>query len=286
MQKNFIDTEDFDISFTQLENAAVVIIPVPFDGTSTYGKGADLGPDAILDAAPHLEFYDIETQSEVFRKGIFTAEAIIEEQVDDMVATVFDKCSKYIRNKKMIVLLGGEHSVSIGSIQAHAAEFPNLTVLQFDAHSDMRNEYHGSIFNHACVMARAKELCNVVQVGIRSIDKSELENIPANQVFYAENIRNQSDWKEQMLSKITENVYITIDLDVFDPSIMPSTGTPEPGGMYWYEVIDALNLVCQNRNVVGFDVVELAPTQYNKAPDFMAAKLIYKLLTYKYFYAK
>jgi agmatinase len=172
--------------------------------------------------------------------------------------------------------------VSIGAIQAHAEKFRNMSVLQLDAHSDLRDKYQDSKFNHACVMARVKEMCPVVQVGIRSMDIEEKKSMTAGSVFFAEDIYNDRSYIDSVIEKLTDNVYITIDLDVFDPSVMPSTGTPEPGGMLWYDVLALLKSVCEKKSVVGFDVVELCPNESNKGPDFTAAKLIYKMLAYKF----
>jgi agmatinase len=230
-----------------------------------------------------MELYDIETDSEVFKKGIFTEEITGGDITTlEMIDAVNGTTRYYLENNKFVVVIGGEHSVSIGSIKAHAKHFENLTVLQLDAHADLREEYNGSKYNHACVMARTKELCPIVQVGIRSMDSSEKDSMDKSGVFFAMDIYNTTDWIKKVISKLSENVYITIDLDVFDPSIMPSTGTPEPGGLLWYDVLELLKTVSEKKNLVGFDVVELCPDSRNTAPDFMAAKLIYKLLSYKF----
>ncbi len=269
--------------YDNLDKAKVVILPVPYDGTSTWIKGADKGPDAILEASANMELYDIETNSEVYKKGIFTAPAVSEAQSPEkMTEAVYAASLQYVTAKKFLVTLGGEHSISVGAIQAYAETYPNLTVLQFDAHSDMRPEYEGSRFNHACAMSRAVEMCPIVQVGIRSMDVDEKKYIHPDRIFYAENRYRDTDWMHKALDLLSENVYITIDLDVFDPSIMPSTGTPEPGGLLWHEVLDMIRLVNAKTNIVGFDVVELCPNTINKAPNFLAAKLIYKILSYKY----
>lgn len=173
--------------------------------------------------------------------------------------------------------------MSAGAIAAYAKRFKKLTVLQLDAHSDMREEYHGSKYNHACVMARAKDLCPVVQVGIRSMDIGEKPNIKKDRVFFAEKIRDNKNWIKDVVAKLTDEVYLTIDLDVFDPSIVPSTGTPEPGGLGWYEVLDLIREVIKQKKLVGFDVVELAPNPKEKASDFVAAKLVYKIIAYQFF---
>jgi agmatinase len=261
----------------------IAIVPVPYDGTSTWIKGADKGPQAILEASANMELYDIETNSEVYRNGIFTAGFITEsESPEKMVGAVYNEVNNLIGLGKFPVIIGGEHSVSIGSILAFAQNFSDLSVLQIDAHSDMRDEYEGSKNNHACVMARAREVSSIVQVGIRSCDSEELPSIDTKRVFFAHQIHDNDEWMEKAVSMLTKNVYITIDLDAFDPSIMPSTGTPEPGGMGWYQVITFVEKVIAARKLVGFDVVELCPSEGNKAPDFMAAKLIYKILSLKF----
>ncbi len=273
--------------YSNPENAAVVIVPVPYDRTSTWGKGADKGPAAIIDASANMELYDIEIDSEVYRLGIFTDEPVKEQSSPEkMAGAVAGRVAKHISYGKFTVLLGGEHSVSIGAAKAHAEKYHNLTVLQLDAHADLRDEYDGSKYNHACVMARIKRFCPVVQVGIRSMDASEKKSIEKENTFFAKDIHNNTGWIAKVISRLTENVYITIDLDVFDPSIMPSTGTPEPGGLLWYDVLHLLKTLCKKKNLVGFDVVELCPNQNNKAPDFLAAMLIYKLLSYKFRNAK
>jgi agmatinase len=266
-----------------LQDAKIVIIPVPYDETSTWVKGADKGPAAMIEASANMELYDIETDSEVYKKGIFTDNAVEEKSSPEkMVKAVTEKVRRYIKKGKFTVVIGGEHSVSIGSVKAHIENDRDITVLQLDAHSDLRNEYNGSKHNHACVMARMRELAPIVQVGIRSMDSSEKKSINRENTFFAKDIYKDKDWIQRVVSKLSDKVYITIDLDVFDPSIMPSTGVPEPGGLLWYDVLTLLRQVFDKRDVVGFDVVELCPNKNNKAPDFLAAKLIYKLLSYKF----
>ena len=269
--------------YSQYHESAVVLLPVPYDGTSTYGKGADKGPEAMLDAAENMELYDIETDSEVFRKGIYLAESIEEKSnPEQMVIAVHKAVEYHLNNHKFIGLFGGEHSVSIGSIRAFSERFPELTVLQLDAHSDMRPAYEGSPFNHACAMHEASKNCKLVQVGIRSMDASEKEFIDPDHLFTTYAIRENKYWKEDVVNLLGALVYVTIDLDVFDPSVIPSTGTPEPGGLYWNEILDLLKMVFRNTRVVGFDIVELAPKQGFPASDFNAAKLLYKILSYKF----
>ena len=267
--------------FSSAEDAAIVLIPVAYDGTSTWIKGADKGPAAIIEASANMELYDIETDSEVYRRGIFTEEEIGGQiTTREMIDAVHDAVQYYLEQGKFTVVIGGEHSVSIGAIKAHARQYEKLTVLQLDAHADLRDEYNGSTYNHACVMARAKEFCPIVQVGVRSMSISEKESAVESQMFLAEDIHDNTDWIKKVISRLSDDVYITIDLDALDPSIMPSTGTPEPGGLLWYDVLTLLRMVSEKKNVVGFDVVELCPDSSNKAPDFLAAKLIYKLLSY------
>jgi len=263
------------------ENSKIVILPVPYDMTSTWIKGADNGPDAIIEASAHMELYDIETDCEAFWHGIHTAPSVLEdESPEDMVQAVKERVASFLQKEKFIVVVGGEHSVSIGAIEAHSEKFPGMGVLQLDAHADMREEYEGSKNNHACVMARAKENCPTVQVGIRSMDREE--KIDSETIFFAHDIQGKVSWMDEAIALLPEKVYITLDLDVFDPSIMPSTGTPEPGGLLWYETLTFLRRVFEEREVVGFDVVELCPNPTDKAPDFFAAKLIYKMLSYRF----
>jgi agmatinase len=240
--------------------SGIIIVPVPYDETSTWIKGSDRAPDAILEASVNLEFYDVETATEVHKKGIHTIQPVTE--------------------RKSPVLIGGNHTISIGSVKAFSEHFSDLTVLQLDAHSDLRQEYEGSKYNHACSMARARELAPIVQVGIRSMSVDELPFADPDRIFYAHDLYYDKQLYASAIQKLSDNVYITVDLDVFDPSIMPSTGTPEPGGPHYYELMHFLREVAKSKNVVGFDVVELCPSSTNKSPDFIAAKVIYQLLSY------
>lgn len=261
----------------------IIIVPVPYDETSTWMKGADKGPDAILEASVNLEFYDVETSSEAHLKGIFTMNPIIQKSSpENLVEDVYYRILSLLADNKYPVVIGGNHTVSIGSIKAFAEYYSNLSVLQLDAHSDLRNEYEGSELNHACAMARAREMAPIVQVGIRSMAAEELLNAEKDRIFYAHELYYKKKLYDKAIKKLSENVYITIDLDVFDPSIMPSTGTPEPGGPDYYELLHFLKKVMQKKNVVGFDIVELCPSSVNKAPDFIAAKIIYQLLSYRF----
>jgi len=265
------------------DDASVVIVPVPYDGTSTWVKGADKGPEALIEASGQLELYDIETDSEVYRRGIHTDGPVLDlDDPETMVQAVYDRVYRWLAQKKFVVLIGGEHSVSIGAVQACSEHYSNLSVLQFDAHADLRDTYEGSRFNHACVAARMKEWCPLTQVGIRSMDAAERSPSGNVSTFFAHRMKDDPLWIDRMLDTLDNNVYISFDLDVFDPSLMASTGTPEPGGLFWYEVLDILRLVIREKNLVGFDIVELCPNPLNRAPDFTAAKLLYKMLSYHY----
>lgn len=269
--------------FSDYKKSKITVLPIPFDKTSSWQKGADKGPRAMIDASRNVELYDIETNSEVYKKGIFTDKPIKAATSALMVKKAYEKTLELLNDNKFVVALGGEHSVSVGVIKAYAEKFKDLSVLHLDAHSDRRDSYEGDKLSHASAMARAEEAVkDVISIGIRSMDSSELKSIKKDKIFYAEEIRKSDDWIKNATGKLSKNVYITIDLDVFDSSIMPSTGTPEPGGLNWYQVIDLLKEVSKSKNIVGFDVVELMPT-FNKAPDFLAAKLIFKLLSYKFF---
>jgi len=274
---------DLPEEYTGLDNSAVVILPVPYDGTSTWVKGADKGPDALIEASCNMEIYDIETKTEPWIHGIHTAEPVMEKSSPEaMSEEVYRRTLEYLKMDKLTVVIGGEHSVSIGTIKAHHEHFENLTVVQIDAHGDLRPEYEGSTHNHACVMARARELGPIVQVGIRSMCTEELPGLDERNVFYAHYIRRNPNWMLEALARTSDNIYLTIDLDGFDPSIMPSTGTPEPGGLLWYDVIEFVQLLIRSRQLVGFDINELCPNPSAKASDFLAAKLLFRILAMKF----
>ena len=264
------------------ENSKVVLVTVPYDGTSTWGKGADKGPELFLDASENMELYDIETDSEPYLQGVYRAGEVSENSTPEkMVEAVYNKTKELIKDReKLFTLIGGEHSVSIGSIRAVGEEYKQLTVLQLDAHTDLRPEFHGSKNNHACAVFEANQKHKLVQVGIRSMDAEEKQYLPHNRVFFAHEIANNENWIKEVLEKVTGNVYITIDLDAFDPSIAPSTGTPEPGGLQWYPTLKLLKKVFKKCNVVAFDIVELMDSPQAKPTAFLAAKLYYKMLAY------
>lgn len=269
--------------FAQIDKAKIVLIPVPYDGTSTWGKGADKGPDAFLEASENMELYDIETDSEVYKKGIFLTEPIHETSSPEaMVNKVHETVKQYIKRNKFVTVFGGEHSISIGTIRAFNECFENLTVLHIDAHADLRESYENSPYNHACAVHEASTTTNLVQVGIRSMDAIEKTFMDEEKTFFAHDMVNDEFWIDNVIEFLGENVFITLDLDVFDPSICPSTGTPEPGGLIWYETLEFLKRVFEETNVVGFDIVELCPNPIDRSSDFLAAKLYYKMLSYKY----
>ena len=274
---------DIPVKYADENTAKIVILPVPYDDTSTWLKGADKGPAAITEASANMELFHIETDTEVYINGIYTAPPVTENSTPEAMAeAVYKQVRRYLEHGKFIVTTGGEHSISIGAIRAHAEAFEDFCILQLDAHADLREEYEGSRFNHACVMARAKECGKIIQAGIRSMDSSEKENMNPENMFFAHYIHSNPSWIKEIAEKLAKNVYITIDLDVFDPAIMPSTGTPEPGGLSWYDVISLMRTVNEKSNITGVDIVELCPQETNKAPDFLAAKLIYNILSYKF----
>lgn len=274
---------DIPAPYNDRKKAKIAVLPVPYDGTSTWLKGADKGPVALMEASRVVELYDIETGAEVYKQGIYTCPILkIDPAPEKMVQDVEKAVAVLLEEGKFVVTIGGEHSITSGSVKAHKALYKDLSVLQLDAHSDLREEYKGSRFNHGCAIARVKDICPAVQVGIRSMGAEEKDSFDPRNMFLAEDIVSGYDWIGRAIDRLTGNVYVTIDLDVFDPSIMPSTGTPEPGGLGWYQVLALLKALTEKKKVVGFDVVELCPSPANKAPDFMAAKLVYKFLTYIY----
>jgi len=270
---------------SEYASSRVVILPVPFGGTVTYRPGTEKGPEAIRVASQQVELFDEETRREPYRFGIHSAPPVAIRGRDPlpMVQEVEKRVRRYLHDGKFVVTLGGEHSISPGAVKPYAEAFPGLTVVHFDAHSDLRESYHGTRHNHACAGARMREHARLIQIGIRSqspeeralIDRGEVETLFAYQMA-------EGDWGAAVLAKIPEGtpIYVTVDLDYFDPSIMPSTGTPEPGGGEWYPTLRFLRRLSQRTRIVGFDVMELAPVAGLHAPDFLSARLVYKLLAY------
>lgn len=288
LKKNFLSIEK---EFSSYQNSTVAIISCPYEKTTSYGKGTAKGPKAILEASHYVEFFDEETEKEVcFEKGIASLESIDfkKHSAKKTLDLIYSHVKNIIDDKKFVIVLGGEHSISTAPIKAHFDSYSDLSILHFDAHSDLRYEYEGSKFSHACFASRVAEFTTkITQVGIRAQCKEEFQFIKDNEIktYYAHQIRQRNfdeSLKNEIVSTLDKNVYMTFDVDYFDPSIMPSTGTPEPNGFYWHETMKLLKEVCAKRNLVGFDVVELAPRKDFTFPDFLTAKLIYKILNYKF----
>jgi agmatinase len=268
--------------YAAYETSRVVILPVPYDSTTTARAGAREAPQAIIDASADMELYDVFLEREPFLVGIHTlpevapqsdSPAAMAERVESIVAELLD-------DGKFVVTLGGEHTVAVGPLRAHAKRTPDLSVLAFDAHSDMRDEYLDSALNHACTLRRISDLCPVTQVGLRSASREEHEYIRSRgfHFYQPHEYRALADGAAVVASHLTEHVYITIDLDCFDPSLMGGVGTPEPGGLTWEEVNAILFEVARTRRIVGFDVTELAPDYGLRHNAQTAAKLTYRLI--------
>ena len=269
--------------FSKIETAKIVLVPVSYDGTSTWQKGTDKAPLAFLEASENMELYDIETNTEVYKNGIYLSDLLSDFKTpENMIETVYKTTKKYIDKNKFVTIFGGEHSISIATVRAFNDSFENLSVLHIDAHADLREVYGDTKYNHACAMYEANSSTNLVQVGIRSMHIDELNVMNKDNVFFAQEMASNEYWIDDVIEKLSKNVFISFDLDAFDPSILPSTGTPEPGGLFWYETLDFLFRVFKEKNVVGFDIVELCPNEKDRSSDFLAAKLYYKMLSYKF----
>jgi agmatinase len=272
------------------DSSKIVVLPVPYEHTVSYGGGTGRGPKGILDASKYVEFYDEELGTELCKKvGIATLPAVsFGKRADEKAMTkIYDSVKKLLADDKFVAVLGGEHTISQAPIKAYLEKYPDLSVLHFDAHADLRDTYEGSKFSHACVMARVCEFMDptrLVQIGIRALSTEEVEFIRRKGVttFYAHQIRASENWIAAVLPRLSQNVYVSFDVDAFDPPIMPSTGTPEPNGLFWPETMKLLHLVGQQKNIVGFDVVEFAPNSSVQHPDYTAAKLTYKLMNYAF----
>jgi agmatinase len=236
-----------------------------------------------MDALDNMEVYDIETASEVYLEGVHVMDELKGfSSPESMYESVYARVKELIQTGKFITSFGGEHSISIGAIKAHYEHYQDLSILQLDAHTDLRPDFHGSAYNHACAVYDASKNTNLVQVGIRSMDIEEMEHIQEGNIFWAHEMHGHRTWMQKSIDRLGDQVYITLDLDVFDPSILPGTGTPEPGGMSWYDMMNYLRMVFEQKEVVGFDIVELAPIKGHKASEFLTAKLYYKMLSYKF----
>lgn len=271
-------------------SSRIVVLPVPYEHTVSYGGGTGRGPGAILDASRYVEEYDEELGTELCRTaGIATLPPLALGRSTDAkaIARIHGAVKKLIADGKFVAVLGGEHTISQAPIRAHLEAYPDLSVIQFDAHADLRESYEGTRFSHACVMARVCEFMDparVVQAGIRALSPEEAEFIRRSGIttLYAHQIRAADEWFSSVLPKLTHHVYVTFDVDAFDPPIMPSTGTPEPNGLFWPETMKLLRLIGEQKRIVGFDVVEFAPNRGVRHPDYTAAKLTYKLMNYAF----
>lgn len=267
--------------FAALDRARAVILPAPYDFSTSYQGGARLGPRAILAASRNMELWDEEVGA-VYRQGIHTLPELepTAEGPEAMARRVEEAVGWILRQKKLPVMLGGEHSLTAGAVKAVATSVERLSVLQIDAHADMRDRYLDSPFSHACVMRRVRELVPAASVGIRSLSEEEAEYLEAHPapMWSTREFRTLGRRLEPILEALTDQVYVTIDVDGLDPSQVPATGTPEPGGLDWYELVDLLRAVAERKRIVGFDVVELAPLPGQVASDFLAARLVYRLI--------
>ena len=268
------------------EQAKAVILPVPLESTTSYVPGTRNGPREILVASTHLELWDEETQSDVHPIGIYTLPEmeLPFDDMSDIMSEIGRVAAAIFEHDKFPIFLGGEHSITSPIVGAVAAKYPGVSVLQIDAHADLRDSYMGTRFNHACAMRRVLEHARGTQVGIRSMSTEEAQAAPglATTIFYDVNMRQDKNWIANVVASLGQTVYITIDVDGMDPAIMPATGTPEPGGLSWYELLSLLRAVISARTVVGCDIVELSPLPGVAAPNFLCAKLIYKILTYQF----
>ncbi len=272
--------------YSEYKKSKTAIMPIPYEMTTTYIKGTNKAPRSIIEASKNMELYDEELDKVIAEIGISTLAPLkINQRPEAMIDKVKRHCLKPLNDNKFPIVIGGEHSVSVGFLLALKEKYPDISVLQFDAHADLKDEYEGSKYNHACVMARIREHCNAVSVGVRSLSFEESEAVKKNsyKIIWSNDKIDRAGWIKEILDNIKKDVYITIDADVFDPSLISSVGTPEPGGLSWYDVLAITRAVFKEKNVVGFDVMELCPNPENKNSDFIIAKLIYKMLGYKFF---
>ena len=276
-----------DEEHSSLEGARVVILPVPYDRTASYMKGTARGPEAIVEASRFMELYDDEIDRDPYTIGIHTAAPVSgnDDPPEVMTRKVEEAVARYLEMGKMPVVLGGEHSVAVGAIKAYYRKHPKLSVIQFDAHGDLRATYEGSEFSHACAMHHFAGRLPTLQIGIRSISREERDLIRAKSLMVvpARDFVGRPERALELVDRLTDEIYLTIDVDYFDPAIMPATGTPEPGGPGWYDTLAFIRGVCRKKRLVGFDVNELRPLGADVAPDFLAAKLIYKIIAYRFF---
>ena len=265
--------------FSKLEQSKIVLIPVPYDATSTVQKG----PEAFLKASSSMELYDIETDTEVYQQGIHLADAVDDnESPEALVDAVHQTTKKYIKKNKFVTLFGGEHAISIGTIRAFNEMFPSLTVLNIGAHAHLRKNHNGESVNNACALHEASQTTNLIQVGIRSMSANEKTIADPDKTYFAHEMAVDDTWMDSAIDQMTDTVFINFSLSGLDLSIMPNVPEPLPGGLFWYETLDFLKQVFAEKNVVGFDIVDLCPSVKQKSSDFLAAKLYYKMLSYKF----
>lgn len=270
--------------FSEFRTSEFVILPVPYEQTTTFKTGTKDGPQAIINASQEVETFDEELQQETFEAGIHTLDEmeITAAAPEKMVEKVYQIAKELVDMNKRVVLLGGEHTISIGMVKALSEAHDKFSVLQLDAHADLRDSYQGTKYSHACTMRRIGQIAPFVSIGIRNLSLEEQRFVQRKKIdlFFAKDLAKDDGWMAQVINKLSENVYLSVDLDYFDPSIMPSVGTPEPGGLLWNQTLDFLKKVAEKKNIVGFDCVELSPIPGLVAPDFLAAKLIYKIIGY------
>ncbi len=272
--------------FSSFDSAQVLVLPVSYEGTVSFGTGTGAGAMAIIDASRNMELYDEETDAEVYKIGIHTLEEFQPLATPEAMSNgLYERTKDLLDEEKFLCMLGGEHSVSAPVIRVHAEKFHNLSILQIDAHADLRDEYDGTPHSHASIMARVVKDLRIpsVQVGIRSISAEEARSLDSGiptKIFWAKDIVGRTGWIDAAIDLLTENVYLTIDIDGLDPSLVPTTGTPEPGGLGWYEVLTLIRKLAAKKNVVGMDLVEFSKMENSDAPAFLCAKLVYKSLAY------
>lgn len=281
----FMHLDEADTAF---DTARVVVVPVPFDGMTCYRPGTREGPQAIIDASRNLELYDAELRRSPYTVGIHTLRAVepIMGNISGMVDRIEQVTGHLLDQNKFVLTLGGDHSTSIGVVRAFARRYPGMSVLQIDAHADLREEYEGAPLSSATIMRRVLDVCpRTAQVGIRSLSEPEAQLVEDRKLpmwlasdIHAQTRRGQQSWIDEVVAALSDEVYITIDIDAFDPSLVPGTGTPEPGGLIWYDVIDLLTAVTARKRVIGGDVVELSPLVEGHVSPVVAAKLVYKLI--------
>lgn len=266
-------------------DAAALILPIPFDRTTSFVNGTKYGPAALLKASAQVELWDEEVGVDVHPHGIHTLPELDLSSfvLDDAMSEIRRVASALADTGKFVITLGGEHSITSPLVDVAASRHANLTVLQIDAHADLRPAYLGQKNSHACAMRRSAEFAPLVQVGIRNISQDEVEALPTipTTIFYDWNMREDPLWIDRVVNALSDNVYVTIDLDGIEPGLMPAVGTPEPGGLSWRELTTLLRRTFERKNVVAADVVELCPIPGMESPNFVAARLVYKLLTYK-----